>query len=146
MERIEILELKFKSVVNSLTRLQETVELLVAGEVPKEWYDFVRTSEIKSFEFTLDTLYKYLKEYLNFVYEIEVKPVSPKSVFRKAHEAGIVSDDELLALFEVVDARNLAVHSYNLDLAQDLSDKMPGYAELLQKVVARISPAKISIK
>lgn len=67
---------------------------------------------------------------------------SPKSCMRELFKNRYVSQEELKRLFEMVDDRNLTVHTYNEELAEGLFIKLKSHAELMKVVVERLKRQK----
>ena len=77
MEKVDI---RYKAVNNALARLESSL-LKIKMEQFKDLYDELRDSTIQRFEFCVDTLWKYLREYLQTNKGVVFTVVSPKSVF-----------------------------------------------------------------
>ena len=84
MEVNENLKKRYISVQDALEELGESIDILKNDPVGKTHYKHMRNSEIQCFEFTLDTFWKLLKEYLLYSYKISVDVPTPKKVFRES--------------------------------------------------------------
>lgn len=95
--------------------------------------DFIRDSAIKRFEYTFETTWKagqlYLRQYQN------VEPTSPKTVFREAGPAGLLTEAQVEKAFEMANDRNLTVHTYNENLAKEICQRLPAHADLLEHMI-----------
>ena len=89
-----------------------------------------RDASILRFEFTFETVWKAAKEVL-FVRE-GVSAGSPKSVIRACRDAGILDDEQTVLALRMVDDRNLSVHTYNEDLAQQIYLSLRSYRDLMR--------------
>lgn len=70
-----------------------------------------RDAAIQRFEYTFEAVYKTTLRYLSVVEGISV--ASPKGAFRGLRELGLLSEEETTTALEMVDDRNLTVHTYN---------------------------------
>jgi len=57
---------------------------------------------------------------------------------RELFRNGYVSEEELRKLFEMVDDRNLTVHTYNEEIAESLFRKLREYVGLMRNTVGRL--------
>jgi nucleotidyltransferase substrate binding protein (TIGR01987 family) len=87
-----------------------------------------RDAALLRFEFTFETVWKAAKEVL-FVREgIDVG--SPKGVIRSCRELGILTDELATIALEMVDDRNLTVHTYNEKLAIEIYSRLRSYEDI----------------
>lgn len=56
---------------------------------------------------------------------------SPKACVRAFREVGLLSDEQAVIGLEMVDDRNLTVHTYNDAVAERIYRNLPRYADLL---------------
>ena len=127
---MERLELKIEDAKKALTSL---------NEVMKEPYSiFIRDATIKRFEYTFDTFWKFLKEYLKTSKGIIVN--SPKDSFREIFSLGFTSEEETKQLLEMTDSRNETVHTYKKEVAEVIYKNIKGYAMLMEQVLTKINP------
>lgn len=102
----------------------------------------VRDAAIQRFEFSFEACWKAAKQYL---YDVEGLDVgSPKGVIRSCREVGIFSDEETVLALKMVDDRNLTVHTYNEELANEIFKNLPRYFYKLP--IRKLSIVKINIK
>lgn len=130
---MERLKLKLKDAQKSLATLKEVL---------KEPYSIlVRDATIKRFEYTFDTYWKYLKEYLKEYLKIKkgITINSPKDCFREIFAQGLCTEEETEKLLEMTDSRNETAHTYKEEVANKIYSKIKGYAELMDKVLDKIS-------
>ena len=89
-----------------------------------------RDAAIQRFEFSFEACWKTAKQ---FLYDIEGIDIgSPKGVIRSIREVGILSEEETILGLHMVDHRNLTVHTYNEDLANEIFNNLPRYYFLLR--------------
>jgi nucleotidyltransferase substrate binding protein (TIGR01987 family) len=105
-------------------------------KLDEEFLEQLRDALIKRFEYSIDVFVKYLRLYL--IQHHGEEPTSPKSTIRKAFETGLLSDEETTTILDMIDSRNLTSHAYNKDLAEQISEEIPGYYEVMKMVVGRI--------
>src|SRR5580692_685621 len=103
---MESVKTRFDALTNAIYSLKEALVLL-DGTKNETLYEALRDSVIKRFEYSLDTLWKFLKEYLEQKYGVKVETASPKSVFRASLNNKIITDDEFEILITMTDDRNL---------------------------------------
>ncbi|HBR70305.1 TPA: nucleotidyltransferase [Candidatus Dependentiae bacterium] len=125
-----------KKAIGSFTIAVE--KLKGADVLPEEEYRTLRDSAIKRFEISVDTLWKYLKIYL----EVQKGVIhnSPKPVFRECLRTGILSDKNTQVALEMVDARNMTSHIYKEEIAEQISNNFPLYATLMEKIISTTIP------
>jgi len=136
---MEHLKLKYdqtQKALTSITVLQKEQEAL--GTVSSNLELALRDSFIKRFEYSIDTLWKYLKLYLQVKHGSEQK--SPKTVFKECFRVGIIDEEETKLSLEMVDDRNMTTHTYNENVAQEIFDLIPKYHELMQSILKKASP------
>jgi len=74
---------------------------------------------IKNFEFVYELSWKLLKAYLN---DLGIEAYSPKEIFSKAYQAKLLDNEKVW--LEIINARNLSSHTYSIDLAEELANKI----------------------
>ncbi|HEX7066294.1 MAG TPA: HI0074 family nucleotidyltransferase substrate-binding subunit, partial [Bacillales bacterium] len=88
-----------------------------------------RDAAIQRFEFTFEAVWKAAKEIL---FEREgVDAGSPKGVIRSCREVGILTDEQTVIALEMVDDRNLTVHTNNEKLANEIYSRLQTYQFIL---------------
>ncbi len=97
-----------------------------------------RDSMIQRFEYSIDTTWKYLKDYLQFVHN--VAHIYPKQVFQECLRAGLLTQDETVVALEMVDHRNETSHAYNEAIAEEVAQAIPQYFVILQKLIVQTRP------
>jgi len=95
-------------------------------------------SLIKRFEYSIDTLWKYLKLYLQKKHGIEQK--SPKTVFKEFLRLGLLTEKETALALDMVDDRNETSHTYNKETAQEIVTDIPQYYRLMNDIIEKIKP------
>ena len=90
-----------------------------------------RDAAIQRFEYTFEATWKAAQLYLREVEGLEVG--SPKRAARAALQVGFFDAAHTRELLAMVDDRNLTVHTYNEQLAQEIASRLSGHARLLQR-------------
>ncbi len=100
---------------NAVERLQEICDKYDYED------DILRDSLIKRFEFSYETCWKVLKEYLA---EEGIVPesYSPRAVFKSSYQIGIINDEQLW--LNMIKDRNISTHEYNQDKITELAEKI----------------------
>lgn len=102
---------------NALAQLNQAVEL---GK-KRPYTDLERQGLIQAFEFTHELAWKLLKDYLDFQGNSELITGS-RDAAREAFKRSIISDGEVW--MKMIESRNLTSHTYNVKVAQDISNKI----------------------
>jgi len=118
----KIIELKFAEFKKALISFEQILKK------PKTVIN--RDAAIKRFEYTFELFWKISK----IILETESLPVySPKKCFRQLHNLNILTDLETELALSMVNDRNLATHTYNEKLADQLYRRLKKYYMLIQK-------------
>jgi nucleotidyltransferase substrate binding protein (TIGR01987 family) len=96
----------------------------------------VRDATIQRFEYTFEAFWKFLTEYLREVEGIRCN--SPKSCFREALSAGLISEKQAMTCLEMTDDRNLTAHTYIEKVAEQIFRKIRNYGELMEDIFTLI--------
>jgi nucleotidyltransferase substrate binding protein (TIGR01987 family) len=136
---MEVLEIRYQAVQQALTTLDTSI-ILFEKSVDSDLHDALRDSIIKRFEYSIDTFWKYLKEYLEIIAKVTVPIISPKAVFRASLDSKLVSLHEFNILITMVDSRNLTSHAYNKILAIKIGQDIPDYYHILVIIIDRVKP------
>jgi nucleotidyltransferase substrate binding protein (TIGR01987 family) len=105
----------------ALKTLQELSDLEQPSRVERD-------AAIQRFEYTCEAVWKAAQRYLLAVEGVSVG--SPKSSLRACRDVGLLSDDQTTTGLEMIDDRNLTVHTYNETVAEDIYQNLPQYADL----------------
>lgn len=113
----------------ALLRFEEVVNIPEPSPVERD-------AAIQRFEFTFEAIWKTAKNYLFDLEGIDIG--SPKGVIRSCREIGLLDNQQAMAALQMVNDRNLTVHTYNEELAIDIHSRLQGHANLLRQWLARI--------
>lgn len=126
---------KYKNANKAFTSLKAVLH--------RDWQtdDVIRDSLIQRFEFTVETMWKFYK---NFFEQNDYILASPKAVFRELLKSGILNEYEVEQALSMIDDRNLSSHTYDEKLAEEISHRIPSYLGILEKMIN--NPALVEIK
>lgn len=128
-----------------MDRLEERLELATKAltafkEILAQPFSLiVRDAAIQRFEFTVEACWKLAQFYLYRKDGLELN--SPKAVARGFFQVSLLTEEETSLLLQMIDDRNLTVHTYNEELANTIFQRLPAYLNLLQKWVEKIRNA-----
>lgn len=111
----------FNSYKNSVERFEEILN--------DEKTIKTRDSAIKRFEFTVELAWKCVQKFLR---EQEIICRSPKECLKEAFKFGLVEDDEKWIM--IFEDRNLTVHTYDENTAEEVYGRLSGYLEIFKKL------------
>lgn len=137
MEKENILRKRYESLCNACSALYKVMHTLEHLE-NLDYYREFRDSKIQRFEFTVDLLWKFLKDYLEVRLRSPVEIASPREVFRSSLVCKSISDHEYFVLMRAIDDRNLTSHTYNEVLAQEVSERIDGYYPVIKAIIDRL--------
>ncbi len=120
-----------QSVQRALHTLEEILRLPVDT--------VVRDASIQRFEYTFEAVWKLLKVYLQS--QEGIVCTSPKSCFRYALRAGLLSLEQTEICLTMTDDRNLTSHTYIEAIAQAIYQKLPAYYQVMQELFDKIQYA-----
>ena len=89
--------------------------------------DSIKESLIQRFEVCFDTLWKFVKRHLEDEQELPKVPNSPRSLFRFAHENGLIDKGILERLFDYTQARIDTSYDYSMEKAENALSKIGGF-------------------
>ncbi|MBI3244931.1 MAG: nucleotidyltransferase substrate binding protein [Deltaproteobacteria bacterium] len=96
-----------------------------------------RDAAIQRFEYTCEAVWKTAQRYLQDVEGISVG--SPKGCLRTSRDVGLLTDEQTVLGLEMIDDRNLTVHTYNEAVAEEIYDGLAVYAHLLDAWLSAIA-------
>lgn len=119
-----------------MDRLKERLQVAVKAlgtllDLPLEGAvdDIVRDAAIQRFEYTFEAVWKAAQLFLREKEGLDQG--SPKGVVRACLQAGVLTDEQARLALELVDDRNLTVHTYNEELARRIFSHLNNYAGLM---------------
>jgi nucleotidyltransferase substrate binding protein (TIGR01987 family) len=106
----------------ALGTLQEILALASPSRVERD-------AAIQRFEYTCEAVWKAAQRYLQEEEGISIG--SPKGSIRASRDVGLITDEQAALGLEMIDDRNLTVHTYNEPLAEEIYRQLPSYADFL---------------
>lgn len=122
-----------KAIANLKEALDDFAILVKSENYTQKAYRKERDSLVKRFELAVDTLWKYLKFYIQK--EAGIVHNSPKEVFRECARARLLDESEVILALKMVDSRNEATHIYREVIAEELTHAIPVYYVLMEKLL-----------
>lgn len=98
----------------------------------------LRDSLIQRFEFCVDLVWKYAKEYLENVEQVTLEVKTPRGTIRALCAARLISEPETEQALEMIKHRNMTSHIYHEEVAQIISKQIPVYYTLMMHIVQAI--------
>jgi nucleotidyltransferase substrate binding protein (TIGR01987 family) len=98
-----------------------------------------RDASIQRFEYTYEAVWKAAQLYLKMRENLEL--ASPTAVGRACFQAGVLGEADARTALSMARDRNLTVHTYNEDLANQIYSRLPAYAALMERWLAAMSVA-----
>ena len=117
MEKTEKLQRTFEKFEKAFNKFREIIE-------SRHLFDFLSQELIvevatKRFEYTFESMWKVLKEYLR---REGLDCPTPLKCFKEAFKLGIISESDESLFLEMVEKRNLIVHIYDFTAAKAIYD------------------------
>lgn len=119
---MERLKERFVVARRALTTLEEVLAIPRPSRIERD-------AAIQRFEYTFEACWRAVQRYLMVAEGVSVG--SPKACVRAFREVGLLSDEQAVIGLEMVDDRNLTVHTYNDAVAERIYRNLPRYADLL---------------
>lgn len=117
---------KYQSIMEDFEKALQRLEEVLAVEKN----EIVRDSAIKRFEIVFDLGWKTLKAFLQEVHNISC--MSPIMCFRAALKIGLIDHDTFW--IEVKNLRNLTVHAYSRETAEEVYAALPNVLVHFQRL------------
>lgn len=108
---------KYQSIMEDFEKALQRLEEVLALEKD----EFIRDSAIKRFEIVFDLGWKTLKAFLQDVHNASC--MSPITCFREALKLGLIDHEDFW--LEAKNIRNLTVHAYNKETAEEVYTSLP---------------------
>lgn len=122
---------RFSHYQKALSQLSKGVEL----SQQRPLSDIEQQGLIKAFEFTHELAWNVMKDY--FEYQGTTSIMGSRDATREAFQRNLISDGE--GWMEMIKSRNMTAHTYNQDIADEISGKViTQYFQLLQAFRARV--------
>lgn len=129
MKRLHQLGTRLERAQKALMTLEELLELPAPSAVERD-------AAIQRFEYTFEAFWKAARRYLLEIEGLEAG--SPKQVMRGLNQSGIADDTETIQGLDMVDDRNLTVHTYDESTANEVFQRIRLYAPLMRTILERM--------
>jgi nucleotidyltransferase substrate binding protein (TIGR01987 family) len=96
-----------------------------------------RDASIQRFEYTYEAVWKAAQLYLRVGEKLSL--ASPAAVTRACFQSALLSEEEGRMAMDMLRDRNLTVHTYNEELADQIYSRLPSYAVLMERWVEAMS-------
>jgi nucleotidyltransferase substrate binding protein (TIGR01987 family) len=123
-----------------MDRLKERLE--IAGKALASFREALRETatpmnrdaSIQRFEYTYEAVWKAAQLYLRNRENLEL--ASPSSVTRACFQSAVLNEEQGRMALDMARDRNLTVHTYNEDLANQIYSRLAAYAGLMEHWLA----------
>ena len=95
-------------------------------------------SLIQRFEYTFESFWKFLKQYLEIIFNIE-DVNSPKKVFRTCVKFKLCSESEGEILINMADDRNETTHVYSIEKVRIILTDIPIYYDNMRAILKKLN-------
>jgi nucleotidyltransferase substrate binding protein (TIGR01987 family) len=96
-----------------------------------------RDASIQRFEYTFEAVWKAAQLYLRVGENLEL--ASPTAVARACFQSALLTEEQSRMALRMVRDRNLTVHTYNEELADQIYSRLPTHATLMEEWLAAMS-------
>ncbi|RJP21265.1 MAG: nucleotidyltransferase [Candidatus Omnitrophota bacterium] len=125
---MEKLNEQIKTYARAVNTLKEAVEMPFSV--------IVRDAAIQRFEYTFETMWKLLKQYLKEIEGLVCN--SPKSCFRFAFQNGLIPFGDIETFLQMTDDRNSTSYTYIEAIADAIYRKLPAYLKRMELLLETI--------
>lgn len=101
--------------------------------LPNSSTEQLKAGTIQAFEFCYELLWKLMRKIL---LAKGLTTNSPRDTFRAAAATGLIEDPEIW--FEVIEKRNLTVHTYNQKYINEIIAFLPSFEKELDKFIEKL--------
>lgn len=98
--------------------------------------DGMQNGRAQKFEYTTELCWKAIKFFLKE--KDGVDEASPKKIIKAYYLGGYTTEDDYLLLLEAVEDRNRLSHIYDVETFNAIIARLPGYADLFERVNAQL--------
>lgn len=133
---MEVLKQRYANYVKAISTLKNMVKQFHES-TSVENHETTRDALIKRFEYSIDTLWKLLKNYIEVQHSITA--ASPRAVLKLCSDNNIITEKQYVMLIKMVEDRNITSHTYNEKLAEQISSKISDYYIVLEEVARQLS-------
>jgi len=131
--------LNYKKLNTALLALEKAILVYNKGVFSDEdTENTIKAGVIQCFEFSYELSWKYMKKFLMQNYSLEDSDiVSRRALFKVAANCGVIESVETWLEFH--EARNLTSHTYEMEVANKVLEKVEGFLAASQKLYGVLS-------
>ncbi len=135
---MEVVALRWQQLNQALKTLDRGMCLLDTVKYNSEIYLLFRDGVIQRFEYSIESLWKFLKIYLEINKKMIVQGTSSRSVLRSALKQNLLTQKEYAVLLLCIADRNLTSHTYNEEIAEAIHSQIPMYYQTMTIIAERL--------
>ncbi|MFW5702626.1 MAG: HI0074 family nucleotidyltransferase substrate-binding subunit [Candidatus Dojkabacteria bacterium] len=120
--------------------LEQALESLLDAIEEFDGSDYMRDAVIKRFEYTFELGWKLMQAILQDSGEGEL--YGRRDIIRKAASRGLITQEEAHDWLDLLEAKNLTSHTYNEDLAEEVSQQARQLPKLAKSLLDKASSYK----
>jgi nucleotidyltransferase substrate binding protein (TIGR01987 family) len=131
----EITKIKIELFTKAVNNFNESlmINLDNYSEIEK---DLMKNGQIQKFEFSIELMWKTIKDYINDEYGLDV--ASPKSVLKTFFEKGHLDYEWYEKAIKAIDDRNKLSHIYKEEMFQSIYSNLKEHQETLNVIIKNI--------
>lgn len=135
---MEKVKYKYEKFISSLNALQRSLKTFDRSAVPEDIKNELIASLVKHYELCYEIVWKFLKIYLEKRFSEHID--SPKKVFRRCFEVGLIDKNTTEELLGISEARNATSHDYDEETAHEICKRIKDFCVTFEKI------SKMSLK
>ncbi len=137
---MEGLNARFEHFKKSLTRLHEALDCYEKNIDHEDLAirRLIRDGLLQNYEFTIETLWKFLHAYLQEIYRANLESMSALKTLKEAQRLGVISADEYNQVTQLIADRNETSHAYFELLAIEIVQRIPAHYAFMKTLLNRI--------
>lgn len=123
---------KHQKFIQTLDALEGSMQVFARTDIDENIRKHLVASTIKHFEMCYEASWKFLKYYL----EIHFNEIanSPKQVFRQCFIFGLLDEQTVEELLDIIEIRNTTTHTYDEEKVQEICKRIDGYYQTFKKI------------
>lgn len=129
---MEKVKYKYEKYLSSLNALQRSLKTFERSDVPEDIKNELIASLVKHYELCYEIVWKFLKIYLEKRFSEQID--SPKKVFRRCFELGLIDQNTTQELLGISEARNATSHDYDEENAQETCKRIKDFSVTFEKI------------
>lgn len=125
---------KFNLLIQSLGDALHSFETSLKADLGKYnelEVDWIKNGQIQKFEYTIELLWKTIKEFFRVQYETDLN--YPVENIREFFRQQLIGEETYNILYDAIKSRNLLSHIYKAELFDTIYPHLPHYCEAIKK-------------